>query len=83
MRRVDSFLITYAALTFSSVVALTLIGVETADVYVALFAIEFFVASELTPALGPSMSIRKTVVGTAMLAIFATIVLARVMEILR
>ena len=83
VRSVDSFLITYATLAFSSVVALSLIGVQTVDVYVALFAIEFFVASELTPTFSPMMSRRKAIMGTILLAIFAVVVIERVVEILR
>ena len=83
MRSVDSFLITYATLAFSSVVALSLIGVERVDVYVALFAIEFFVASELTPPFNPRMTRRKAIMEAMLLAIFAVIVIERVVEILR
>ena len=83
MRSVDSFLITYATLAFSSVVALSFIGVQTVDVYVALFVIEFFVASELTPPFNPRMTWRKAIMEAMLLAIFAVVVIERVVEILR
>jgi hypothetical protein len=82
LRGIDSLLISYAALAFSSVVLLSLIGVNTVDVYVALFAIEFFVASELASALSHNASRRMTVMEFVLLAIFALIVLERVVEIL-
>jgi hypothetical protein len=82
MKNTDVFIITYAALLFSTVVILNLLNVERIDVYVALFAIEFFVASELNSPLGPPESRRKTVVGILLLVIFTGIVLERIVEIL-
>lgn len=43
MRRLDVFILAYSALAFSSIVLLSLLGVERIDIYIALFAIEFFV----------------------------------------
>ena len=82
MKNTDTFIIVYAALLFSTVVTLGLLSVERIDVYVALFAIEFFVASELTSPFGPAESRRKTVMGILLLAIFAGIVLERIVETL-
>ena len=81
--RIDAFLITYATLAFSSVIALSLIGVETLDVYAALFVIFFFVASELSPLFIPGKSRRKALLECVLLAVFAVIVIERVVEILR
>jgi ABC-type thiamin/hydroxymethylpyrimidine transport system permease subunit len=64
------------------VVTLSLLSVERIDVYVALFAIEFFVASELTSPFGLSESRRRIVMGILLLAIFTGIVLQRIVEIL-
>jgi hypothetical protein len=83
VKKTDSFLVTYAALSLSSVVVLSLIDVEAIDVYVALFAIEFFVASELSSGLSPTVMRRKAIIEIALLAVFAVIVLERVVEILR
>lgn len=82
MKYIDSFLITYATLAFSSVIALSLIGLETLDVYVALFAIEFLVASELTPGFGSIKSGRKMIFEAVLLAVFALIVIERVIALL-
>lgn len=82
MRTIDSFLITYAALAFTSVITLSLTGVETLDVYIALFAILFFVAAELTP-LSPMGSRKKVILETALVAIFVVTVAERVVQVLR
>jgi hypothetical protein len=82
MKNVDVFIIMFAAFLFSTMVILSLIGVTTIDVYIALFAIEFFVASELTSPFGPAESRRKTVMGILLLAIFAGVVLERIVQIL-
>jgi hypothetical protein len=83
MKNTDVFIIMYAALLFSTTVVLSLLNVERIDVYVALFAIEFFVVSEFTSPFGPTESRKRTVVGILLLAIFAGILLERIVEILR
>jgi hypothetical protein len=82
MKNTDVFIIMYAALLFSTVVILSLLSVDRIDVYVALFAIEFFVASELNSPLGPLESRRNIVMGILLLVIFTGIVLERIVEIL-
>jgi hypothetical protein len=64
------------------VVVLSMLGVDRIDVYVALFAIEFFVASELNSPFRPGESRRRTLVGILLLAIFSGIVIERILEIL-
>jgi hypothetical protein len=80
--RIDTFLIIYATLAFSSVIVLSLIGVETFDVYAALFVILFFVASELSPFSMPGRSHRQVLLAGVLLMVFAVIVLERLIEIL-
>jgi hypothetical protein len=82
MENIDAFIIVYAALLFSTVVILSMLSVDRIDVYVALFAIEFFVTSELNSPFRPSESRRRTLVGVLLLTIFAGIVLVRILEIL-
>jgi hypothetical protein len=82
MENTDAFIIMYAALLFSTVVILSLLSVDRIDVYVALFAIEFFVASELNSPFRPSESRRRTLVGILLLTIFTGIVIERIVEIL-
>jgi hypothetical protein len=82
MENTELFIIIYAALLFSTVVILSLLGVERIDVYVALFAIEFFVASEVLSPFGATESRRKTIMGILLLAIFTGIIIERIMEIL-
>jgi hypothetical protein len=82
MESTDAFIIMYAAFLFSTVVILSLLGVDRIDVYVALFAIEFFVASELTSPFRLTESHRRTLIGIILLAIFTGIVIERIVEIL-
>lgn len=82
MRRLDVFILAYSALAFSSIVLLSLLGVERIDIYIALFAIEFFVASIITSPSSPFESRRKTIMGIVLLAIFAGVVIWRILEIL-
>jgi hypothetical protein len=82
MENTDAFIMAYATLLFSTVVVLSMLGVDRIDVYVALFAIEFFVASELTSPFRPSESRRRTLVGILLLTIFTGIVIERILEIL-
>lgn len=83
MKSSDAFLMIYASLVFSTVIVLSLLSLERIDVYVALFAIEFFVASEVTSPFGPAESHRKTIIGIVLLALFTGIVAERILEILR
>lgn len=82
MKNTDLFIMLYGALLFSTVILLSLLGGARIDVYVALFAIEFFVASELTSPFGSAELRRRTVMSILLLAIFAGIVLQRIAEIL-
>ena len=82
MRSLDAFILTYSALTFSTIFFLSLLEVGRIDVYIALFVIEFFVASILTSPSSPIESRRKTIMGILLLAIFAVIILQKIMEIL-
>ena len=82
MKNVHVFFIVYATLTFSTVFALSLLSEERIDVYVALFAVEFFIASELTSPLTSAQQRRKNIVGVIMLLVFVGIVFERIIEIL-
>lgn len=82
MRSLDVFILTYSALSFSTIVLLSLLGVNRIDIYVALFAIEFFVASIITSPSSPLESRRKTLMGILLLAVFVGVVIWRVLEIL-
>lgn len=82
MRSTNVFLVVYAALLFLTVVILSLLSVETLEVYVALFAIEFFVASELTSPFSPTESRKKTVMEILLLAILTGIMIEKIVGIL-
>lgn len=72
---------TYATLVFASVITLSLIGVETLDIYSVLSVILFFVAAELTP-FSPRNSRKKAILEVVLVAIFAVIVIERIVGIL-
>jgi hypothetical protein len=61
---------------------LSLLGVNRIDIYVALFAIEFFVAFIITSPSSPLESRRKTIMGILLLAVFVGVVIWRILEIL-
>jgi len=82
MRSLDVFILTYSALSFSTIVLLSLLGVNRIDIYVALFAIEFFVASIITSPSSPLESRRKTIMGILLLAVFVGVIISRILEIL-
>lgn len=83
MRGIDFFLISYTALAFSSTIFLSLIGVSAIDVYLALLAIEFFVATELGPKFGQAESRRLAIMASVLMAMFALIVVGRLVQILQ
>ncbi len=83
MRDIEVFLLTYGTLVFSTVAALSLLSVEAIEVYATLFAIEFFVASEVTSPFSPVESKKKTIMGIALLTVFTIIIAQRVLQILR
>jgi hypothetical protein len=82
MRATELFLIMYAVLSFSTVVVLSILNVQSIDIYLALFAIEFFVASELAAPFDPAESRRKDIVSAVLLVVFAAIMIERIIGIL-
>lgn len=83
MRSVDWFLLQYAALVFSTVTLLSMLGLDSIDIYVALFIIEFFVVSQLSSPLIGLESTRRNVVAIVLLLVFAGIVAIRIIKILQ
>ena len=82
MKNLHVLLVGYAALVFSTVFGLSLLREERIDVYMTLFVLEFFIASELTSPLTPDLHRRKNIVGMVLLIIFAAIVIKQIAEIL-
>jgi len=82
MNHTNLFFISYSALAFSTVFALSLLSGVGIDVYLALFAIEFFIASEVTSPFSLFERRKRIVVEVIMLAIFAVIVIQRIAQIL-
>ena len=82
MQNVNTFLLAYAALVFSTVFGLSLLSEERIDVYIALFAVELFVAAELTRPFTVTQNRKIGIVGILMLILFAGIVVERIIGIL-
>ncbi len=83
MRNAEFFMFLYAALAFSTAVILAILNVQTIDIYLALFALEFFIASELAPPLAPPESQRKDIMSVVLLVVFAAVMIERMIVILR
>jgi len=82
MKNVDTLIFTYSLIVFSTVFILSLLSEERIDVYAALFAVEFFIASELTSPFSQAENRRKTIMEMILLAVFIGIVAERVLEVL-
>jgi len=82
MNNTNLFFISYSALAFSTVFALSLFPSVGIDVYLALFTIEFFIASELTSPFSLFERRKRIVVEVIMLAVLAVIVIQRIAQIL-
>jgi len=82
MNNTNLFFISYSSLTFSTVFALSLFPRVGIDVYLALFAIEFFISSELASPFSLFERRKRIVVEVIMLAVFAAILIQRIVQIL-
>ena len=82
MKNIVVFLIAYAAVIFATVFGLSLLGEERIDVYLALFAVEFFILSEVTSPFTPTEYHKIKIVGMMMIVLFIVIVVKRIIDIL-
>lgn len=82
MNNTNRFFISYSVLTFSTVFALSLFPSVGIDIYLALFAIEFFIASELSSPFSLFEYRKRIVVEIIMLILFAVILIERIAQIL-
>ena len=82
MQNVSTFLLAYTVLVFSTVFGLSLLSEERIDVYIALFAVELFIAAELTRPFTVTQNRKIGIVGILMLILFAGIVVERIIGIL-
>ncbi len=82
MSNTNLFFISYSVLAFSTVFALSLFPNVDIDVYLALFAIEFFIASGLASPFSLFERRKRIVVEVIMLAVFAAILIQRIAQIL-
>ena len=82
IQKVEILLISYACLIFSTVVILSSLYVEQVDIYVAGFAIEYFIVILATAPHNPEESRRQRAIGIMLLVIFTGIVIERVLQLL-
>lgn len=82
MRRLDVFVILYAALSALFTASLSLLGEERPDAYLALTILSYYVALALASPPVRSRSIQASV-NASLLAVFAAIVAYRVYEVLK
>lgn len=83
MTTMPLFVVAYGITALSTVVVLSFLGVGRIEIYLAFLTLEFLAISEfnLMP-LTRSESQRKNVIGILLLAIFAGIVIVRLIQIL-
>ncbi len=83
MTAVEVFIEGYAVAALSTVVILSFLGVGRIEIYLAFLALEFLAISEFNPTvLTHAESRRRNLIGLLLLAIFASIVIVRLLEIL-
>lgn len=82
MEKNETFILTYGALMFATVVILSMFGLEVVDIYLGLFALELFITSELTTPLDRAESRKRMVVGVVMVVIFIGAILKRIVSLL-
>lgn len=80
----ETFLLIYAALIFSSVFLLNyFFSVSAIDIYLTAFAIEFFVAVLATSPYNHEETKRQMFIGAVLLVIFAGVVAERMLSLLK
>ena len=75
-----SFLLTYASLVLFTVVGMSFLDITELDLFLAAFAIEFFLSSELLSPSSRSEARRRSLVALGMLALFVVIVATRLLR---
>ena len=81
MNNTNLFFISYSVLAFSTVFVLSLYPSVDIRLYLALFAIEFFIASELTSPFGVFEYRKRIVIEVIMLIILGAILIERIAQI--
>ena len=76
-------MILYSSLVFSTIFLMSILDVQVLDLYVALFAIEYFVAYELLSPIDDLHKRRTALFAILLLLIFILIMLEHVTQILK
>ena len=82
IQKIEVFLISYACLIVSTVIVLSYLNVGQVDIYVAGFAIEYFIVILATAPYNPEESRRQRLLRIIFLIIFTGIVIERVLQLL-
>jgi len=82
IERIEIFFLAYAFLIVSTLLALSALTVTQIDVYLAAFAIEYFIAVLATSPHNPGETRRERIIAVMLLIVFAGIVIGRVLELL-
>jgi uncharacterized membrane protein YczE len=82
IQKIEVFLVSYACLIVSTVVVMSYLNVGQVDIYIAGFAIEYFIVILATSPYNPEESRRQRVIGVMLLVIFTGIVIERVLQLL-
>jgi hypothetical protein len=83
LERIEIFFLAYAFLISSTVIILSALMVTQIDVYLAAFAIEYFVAILATSPHNPGETRRERIIGVMLLVVFTGIVIERVLLLLK
>jgi len=79
----ETFILLDGTLMFATVVILSIFGIETIDIYLALFALELFITSEITTPLESTESRKRMMLGIVMIVIFMGAILKRILVLFR
>lgn len=83
VEKVEILLLTYASLVFSTVLVLSYFDVSRVDIYLAAFAVEYFVAIFATAPHSPIETKRQMLLGMMFIVIFSGVLVERLLEILK
>jgi len=80
MASMKSFLLTYAALVLFTVTGMSFLDITELDLYLAAFAVEFFLSSELLSPSSRSEARRRNLIALGMLMLFIVIAATRLLR---
>lgn len=82
VERIEVFFVAYSILIVLTLLALSALVVTQIDIYLAAFAIEYFVVVLATSPHNPGETRRERIIGVMLLIVFTAIVIGRVLQLL-